>query len=104
MAFLVFSQLVGAKPQNRVRHGLFLVDSSGYRSPSEFATQINFIKSIAKHLDVSPNGTRAGVILYHAQPQLSIGLNEYNALPEFYALLDGLSQQGGERELHEVKL
>ena len=78
------------------------MDSSGYRSPSEFAAQIAFIKSIAKRLDVSANGTRAGVILYHTLPQLSIGLNKDNTLPEFYTLLDGLSRQGGERELHKV--
>ena len=98
---IVFSQPVGTKPQ--VRHGLFLVDSSGYRSTSQFAFQIDFIKSIAKRLYVSPTGTRAGVILYDSEPQLSITLDDYNTIPEFYALLDGLSLQGGGRELHKVR-
>ena len=79
-----------------------MVDSSGFRSSNEFAAQIDFIKSIAKRLDVSPNGTRAGVILYGSQPQLSIGLDNYKTIPEFYALLDGLSRQGGGRQLHKV--
>ena len=69
------------------------MDSSGFRSSSEFTAQIDFIKSIAKRLDVSPNGTRAGVILYGSQPQLSIGLDNYETIPEFYALLDGVFQR-----------
>lgn len=78
------------------------MDSSGFRSSSEFTAQIDFIKSIAKRLDVSPNRTRAGVILYGSQPQLSIGLDNYETIPEFYALLDGLSRQDGGRQLHKV--
>lgn len=99
---LFFRQVVGPKPQHQVRHGLFLVDASGYRSTSEFAAQIDFIKSIAKRLNVSPGGTRAGVVLYDSDPQMSIGLDDYSTFPEFYALLDDLSLQGGGRELHKV--
>lgn len=91
-------------PISQPRHGLFLVDSSGLRSANEFASQINFIKAIAKRLDVSPNGTRTGVIFYNNPPQLTIGLHEYKTVPELYALLDGLSLQGGGRQLHKVNI
>ena len=78
------------------------MDSSRYRSASDFAAQIDFIKSIAKRLGVSSNGSRAGVIMYDSQPQLSIGFDNYKTIPEFYALLDGLSRQGSGRALHKV--
>ena len=78
------------------------MDSSGLRSTDEFAAQIDFIKAIAKRLDVSPNGTRTGVVLYNSPPQLAVGLDEYKTVPDLYALLDSLSRQGGQRELHKV--
>lgn len=82
---------------------MFLVDSSAYRSISEFAGQIDFIKSIAKRLNVSPTGTRAGVILYGGDnPQLSVGLGDYSTLQEFYTLLGDLTFGRGGRELHKV--
>lgn len=78
------------------------MDSSGLRSANEFASQINFIKVVAKRLDVSPNGTRAGVIFYNNPPQLTIALDKYKTVPELYTLLDGLSLQGGGRQLHKA--
>ena len=99
-----FSEEVGMQPSQKLRHGLFLVDSSAYRSNSEFAGQIDFIKSIAKRLNVSPTGTRAGVILYGDEPQLSVGLEQYKTLPEFYSLLDGLTFPRGGRALHKVNV
>ena len=51
---------------------------------------------------MSPNGTRAGVILYGSDPQLSIGLNDYGTFLEFYTLLDNVTWQGGEHQLHKV--
>ena len=102
LRIIVFFLLVEPIPQ--LRHGLFLVDSSGFLSTNEFTAQIDFIKAIVKRLDVSPNGTRAGVVLYSSPPQLAIGLDRYKTVPELYALLDGLSRQGGIRELHKVKI
>lgn len=102
MTFFFLSHLVGIRSQHQVRHGLFLIDSSGYRTTSEFLAQVEFIKSIAKRLDVSPNGTRAGVILYGSDPRMSIGLNDYRTFLEFYTLLDNLTWQGGEHQLHTV--
>ena len=89
-------------PISKPRHVFFLVDSSALRSANEFASQINFIKVVAKRLDVSPNGTRAGVIFYNNPPQLTIALDKYRTVPELYTLLDGLSLQGGGRQLHKV--
>lgn len=100
--YFFLTHLVGTRSQHQVRHGLFLVDSSVYRTTSEFLAQVEFIKSIAKRLDVSPNGTRAGVILYGSDPQLSIGLSDYGTFLEFYTLLDNLTWQGGEHQLHKV--
>lgn len=98
--FLLSLQTVGT-PRN-VRHGLFLVDSSAFRSKSEYEGQLDFIKSISKRLNVSPTGTRAGVILYGDNPQLNVGLDDYNTLQEFYSLLDDLKFQRGGRSLHKV--
>lgn len=98
--FFLSLQTVGT-PRN-VRHGLFLVDSSAFRSKSEYEGQLDFIKSISKRLNVSPTGTRAGVILYGDNPQLNVGLDDYNTLQEFYSLLDDLKFQRGGRSLHKV--
>lgn len=51
---------------------------------------------------MSPTGTRAGVILYGDEPKLSVGLNDYNTLPEFYTILDDLVFESGGREPHKV--
>lgn len=99
---IVCLSLKTAGTPQKVRHGLFLVDSSAYRSKSEYEGQIDFIKSIAKRLNVSPTGTRAGVILYGDDPQLSVGLDDYNTLQEFYSLLDDLKFQRGGRSFHKV--
>lgn len=100
--YLFLSHKIAGTPQ-KVRHGLFLVDSSAaYRSKSDFESQLDFIKSIAKRLNVSPTGTRAGVILYGDDPQLNVGLDDYNTLQEFYSLLDDLKFQRGGRSLHKV--
>ena len=53
---------------------------------------------------MSPNGTRAGVILYDSDPQLRIGLDDYSTFSEFYTLLSDLSLQSGGRELHKVNI
>ena len=99
--YRLLSLKTAGTPQ-KVRHGLFLVDSSAYRSKSEYESQLDFIKSISKRLNVSPSGTRAGVILYGGDPQLNVGLDDYNTLQEFYSLLDDLKFQRGGRSLHKV--
>lgn len=87
---------------HQLQHGVFLLESSLFRTRGEFESQINFVKSIAKRLQVSPTGTRAGVILYGDEPKLSIGLNDYSTLPELYNLLDNLAHESGGRQLHKV--
>ena len=99
---IVFISLKIAGTPQKIRHGLFLVDSSAFRSKSEYVGQLDFIKSIAKRLNVSPTGTRVGVILYGGDPQLNVGLDDYNSLQEFYSLLDDLQFQRGGRSLHKV--
>ena len=71
---------------------MFLVDSSALLSADQFETQIDFIKAIAKHLDVSPTRTRLAVITYNSRPQLSVNFTSYTSLSELYNLLDGLPQ------------
>lgn len=87
---------------HQLQHGVFLLESSLFRTKGEFESQINFVKSIAKRLQVSPTGTRAGVILYGDEPKLSIGLNDYSTLPELYNLLDNLAHESGGRQLHKA--
>lgn len=99
--YRLLSLKTAGTPQ-KVRHGLFLVDSSAHRSKSEYESQLDFIKSISKRLNVSPSGTRAGVILYGGDPQLNVGLDDYNTLQEFYSLLDDLKFPRGGRSLHKV--
>ena len=99
---VVFLSLKIAGTPQKVRHGLFLIDSSAFRSKSEYEGQLDFIKSISKRLNVSPTGTRAGVILYDDDPKLSVGLDDYNTLQEFYSLLDDLKFQRGGRSLHKA--
>ena len=91
-----------SEPLMQRKDGMFLVDSSAGLSTSQFESQIDFIKAIAKYLNVSPPSTRLGVITYNSSPQLSIDVDSYDSLSAFYTLLDALPQLGGGRRLDKA--
>lgn len=81
---------------------LFLIDSSASVSNEDYRKEKDFVKSIAKFLNVSPGKSRAAVVTYGERPQLVSSFTSYRTLPEFESLVDRSPQIRGERRIDKV--
>ena len=67
----------------------FIVDSSGSLR-REYQKEKEFVKEIAKSFEISSPGSRAGVVTFSYNAELSIGMNEHKSVEEFNKAVDAL--------------
>lgn len=78
---------------------IFLIDTSYIVGPHGYQTQINFVRSLARYLNVKPGQSRAAVISYGNKATKAFGFLEYKSLPEFERLLERVPPVGGLRNV-----
>ncbi|EDO44799.1 predicted protein, partial [Nematostella vectensis] len=89
----------GLKSSDFAADILFLVDNSDFVTNEEFESQLDFIKSIARKMHISPEGTRVGMITYNFNPKLIVDFESYNTAEKLFSRLDELPKGLGSRRL-----
>ncbi|XP_048579525.1 collagen alpha-3(VI) chain isoform X4 [Nematostella vectensis] len=90
---------IGLKSSDFAADILFLVDNSDFVTNEEFESQLDFIKSIARKMHISPEGTRVGMITYNFNPKLIVDFESYNTAEKLFSRLDELPKGLGSRRL-----
>ena len=67
----------------------FIVDSSGSLR-REYGKEKDFVKTLASHFNISPNGSRAGVITFSWHAEHSVKLKDHTDAGSFLNAVDGL--------------
>lgn len=78
---------------------VFLLDASSFVSRENFVKEKDFVKSMAKVLNVAPESSRAAVILIGTFPDTKVTFNEYRTLRDFNELVDKAQSFGGSRRI-----
>ena len=87
---------------NNIVDVVFLVDSSNSVNSINFIKEKAFVKLLAKRLNVSPGKSRAAVIAYGSISQLGIDFDDYDDLPVFETLVDGIPYINGTRRIDKA--
>lgn len=68
----------------------FIVDSSESITEDDYNKEKNAIKAISDEFIISPESTRAGVVVYSGEPRLSIDFDQYRSNAEFNKAVNNL--------------
>lgn len=79
---------------------VFLVDTSSQMGTSNFQSQKQFVKLVAKSLNVGPERSRAAIITYGNTSTQLDDSDLFSSLPEFYRAVDGSRFIGGPRRMN----
>lgn len=74
---------------------VFLVETSSFVTQNNFVKEKQFVKSLAKFMNVSSESSRASVVLYGSSPNTEIRFGDYRTLNEFNARVDRARLSGG---------
>lgn len=88
--------LQGASP-SFVADIIFLVDSSGDVTPSQFSREQAFIKELSRHLNIRPGYSRASLVPYGNTADVGLRFESYVTSAEFYSAINSLRPVGGVR-------
>lgn len=81
---------------------VFLVDSSLTVSQDNFQKETDFVKTMARLLNVNPEMSRAAVISYGRNSTLVTRFTSYSSTDEFEASVDSAPYEGGQRRIDRV--
>lgn len=79
---------------------VFLVDASSSVGILDFMSEKNFVKSVAKSLNVAPKKSRAAIITYGDRSSRSSSSDMHSSLSVFEPAVDGAPYIGGPRRMH----
>ena len=96
MVLIIFSE---PKPANIAADVVFLVDSSTSVGRDGFDKEKNFVKSLAKYLNVSPGKSRAAVITYSDTARTVLTFTGFQTERDFNQKLDDEPWIGGTRRI-----
>ena len=81
---------------------VFLVDSSLNVSQDNFQKETDFVKAMARLLNVRPSKSRAAVISYGRNSTLVTRFTSYSSTDEFEASVDSAPYEGGLRRIDQA--
>ena len=81
---------------------LFLVDSSQTISNEKFLRELDFVKTFARTLDISPDESRVSVVTFGNIPTLSIRFEEYANIGSFSRGVDVVPYIAGQKRLDKA--
>lgn len=73
----------------------FIIDSSGSIARRNYKKIKTFVKYVARSFGISPNGTRAGIVLYSTKASIKAHFNQYNTTEDFEKAVDDLPHERG---------
>lgn len=78
---------------------VFLIDASSFVTRDNLIKEKDFVKSLAKFLNVSPEASRAALVLFGTLPNTEVKFNDYSALRDFNDRVDQARALGGFRRM-----
>lgn len=78
---------------------VFLLDTSSFVTRENFVKEKDFVKCMAKVLNVAPEFSRAAVILFGTIPETKVKFDGYRTLNDFNGLVDKAQPFGGSRRI-----
>ena len=91
---MFFCSVVQCDPANTYDVG-FVLDVSGSIGSRDWEVEKTFTKKLARVIDISPSGGRAGVVLFNSYAYTKIKFNSYNTYTAFASGVDRLPYRGG---------
>ena len=91
-----FCSLVGIQCSSATPYDVgFILDVSGSIGSRDWEIEKTFTKKLARVIDISPSGGRAGVVLFNSYAYTKIKFNSYNTYTAFASGVDRLPYRGG---------
>ena len=91
-----FCTLVGIQCSSATPYDVgFILDVSGSIGSRDWEIEKTFTKKLARVIDISPSGGRAGVVLFNSYAYTKIKFNSYNTYTAFASGVDRLPYRGG---------
>lgn len=78
---------------------LVLVDSSSDVDQLSYNMEKNFVKSIARSMNLAPEISRIAIVSYGDTPRMAINFDSYSTTGSFEAAVDRVRSVGGERRI-----
>lgn len=86
-------------PDDFVADVIFILDSSSSVTPDEFEKAKEFVKLIARYLNITPGKSRGSVIIFSSTATPVVPFDGYTTMPEYNAAVDRVSQLSGTRRI-----
>lgn len=87
------------KPEDIIADVVFLVDASNSVTSLNFQLEKKFVKAMARSLNMSPDNSRASVIVYGSKHSVVLSLDEASDLDSFKLAVDSASYVDGPRRM-----
>ena len=78
---------------------VILMDASRFVTRENFIKEKDFVKSLAKFLNVAPGNSRAALVVFGTSPYTEIRFNDYRTLRDFNGRVDQARAVGGSRRM-----
>ena len=78
---------------------MFLIDASSFVTRDNLIKEKNFVKSLAKFLNVAPEASRASLVLFGTLPNTELRFNDSRTLGDFSDGVDKARALGGFRRI-----
>jgi hypothetical protein len=75
------------------------MDSSYLVGPQRYRTEKDFVRSLARYLNVTPGNSRAAIVTYGKNATKVLGFTDYKTIPEFERRLLNAPSVGGVRRI-----
>ncbi|KAK2561274.1 Collagen alpha-6(VI) chain [Acropora cervicornis] len=95
----IASDTAAIGPSGFVADVIFMLDSSSHVMPQEFLEQKEFVKLIARYLNITPGKSRGAVIVYSTNASAILSFGGYTTMSEFNAVIDRASPLSGRRRI-----
>lgn len=80
---------------------LFIMDSSS-DTASTYKTEKDLIKSVARYLNIDPQGTRAALVIFNGRPTVISDFESFSSTSDFESAVDEAPHLGGDRSISEA--
>ena len=67
--------------------------------PEDFLKQKEFVKLIARYLNITPGKSRGSMIIFSTEANAILPFGGYTTMSEFNAIIDRASQSSGDRRI-----
>ena len=86
-------------PYGYIADVIFLLDSSSRVTPEDYLREKEFVKLIARYLNITPGKSRGSVIIFSSEVTPILPFGGYTTMSEFSAAIDRAPQLSGSRRI-----